>query len=32
MHNTSSGSYQSICLIAVNVENNHNDDNNSNNK
>ena len=32
MHNKSSGSYQSIRLITVNVENNHSDDNNSNNK
>ena len=29
MHNTSSSSYQSICLIKVNVKNN--DDNNNNN-
>ena len=35
MHNTSSSSYQSICLIKVNVknnDNNNNDDNNNNNK
>ena len=34
MHNTSSSSYQSICLIKVNVknnDNNNNDDNNNNN-
>ena len=31
MHNTSSSSYQSICLIKINVKNN-NDNNNSNNK
>ena len=37
MHNTSSSSYQSICLIKVNVKNNdnnnnNNDNNNNNNK
>ena len=35
MHNTSSSSYQSICLIKVNVknnDNNNNDDNNNNKK
>ena len=34
MHNTSSSSYQSICLIKVNVknnDNNNNDDNENNN-
>ena len=34
MHNTSSSSYQSICLIRVNVknnDNNNNDDDNENN-
>ena len=34
MHNTSSSSYQSICLIKVNVknnDNNNNDDDNENN-
>ena len=31
MHNTSSSSYQSICLIKVNVKNNDVDDNNNNN-
>ena len=30
MHNTSSSSYQSICLIKANVKNNN--DNNNNNK
>ena len=28
MHNTSSSSYQSICLIKVNVKNNNNNNNN----
>ena len=32
MHNTSSSSYQSICLIKVNVKNNNNDNNNNNKK
>ena len=31
MHNTSSSSYQSICLIKVNVKNNDNNNNNNNN-
>ena len=31
MHNTNSSSYQSICLIKVNVKNN-NDNNNGNNR
>ena len=31
MHNTSSSSYQSICLIKVNVKNNDDDDDNNNN-
>ena len=31
MHNTSSSSYQSICLIKVNVKNNDDDNNNNNN-
>ena len=31
MHNTSSSSYQSICLIKVNVKNNNNSNNNNNN-
>ena len=31
MHNTSSSSYQSICLIKVNVKNNNNNNNNNNN-
>ena len=30
MHNTSSSSYQSICLIKVNVKNNNNNNNNNN--
>ena len=30
MHNTSSSSYQSICLIKVNVKNNDNNNNNNN--
>ena len=32
MHNTSSSSYQSICLIKFSVKNNNSDNNNSNNK
>ena len=32
MHNTSSSSYQSICLIKVNVKNNNNDNNNKKKK
>ena len=31
MHNTSSSSYQSICLIKVNVKNNDNNNNDDNN-
>ena len=31
MHNTNSSSYQSICLIKVNVKNNNNNNNNNNN-
>ena len=31
MHNTSSSSYQSICLIKVNVKNNDDNNNNNNN-
>ena len=31
MHNTSSSSYQSICLSKVNVKNNNDDNNNNNN-
>ena len=31
MHNTSSSSYQSICLIKVNVKNNNNNNDNNNN-
>ena len=31
MHNTSSSSYQLICLIKVNVKNNDNNNNNDNN-
>ena len=31
MYNTSSSSYQSICLIKVNVKNNDNNNNNNNN-
>ena len=31
MHNTSSSSYQSICLIKVNVKNNDNNNNTNNN-
>ena len=29
IHNTSSSSYQSICLIKVNIKNNNNDNNNN---
>ena len=32
MHNTSSSSYQSICLIKVNVKNNDNNNNNDDNE
>ena len=32
MHNTSSSSYQSVCLIKVNVKNNNNNNNKYNNK
>ena len=31
MHNTSSSSYQSICLIKLNVKNNDSNNNNNNN-
>ena len=32
MHNTSSSSYQSICLIKANAKNNNNNNNKYNNK